>query len=49
MFHVGEETAGELERIAEERGMKTATLVRKVVTDWLREQHEAMSAKKSAR
>lgn len=37
MFRVDEETDKELERLAEERGMKKATLVRKVVKDWLRE------------
>ncbi|HEX6800818.1 MAG TPA: CopG family antitoxin [Ktedonobacterales bacterium] len=49
MFRVDEEMDSELERLAEERDMKKATLVRKVVKDWLREQHESRSAEKSAR
>lgn len=44
MFRVDEETDSELERIAEERGMKKATLVRKVVKDWLREQQNGASS-----
>ena len=42
MFRVDEATDKELERLAEERGMKKATLVRKVVKDWLRDiEHRA--------
>lgn len=42
MFRIDEETDKELERLAEERGMKKATLVRKVVKDWLRDiEHRA--------
>lgn len=48
MFRVDEETDRELERVADESGMKKATLVRKVVKDWLREQHQQESVGKSA-
>lgn len=43
MFRVDEETDQELESLARERGMKKATLVRKVITDWLREQEHRAS------
>lgn len=35
MFRVDDETDKDLERLAEERGMKKATLVRKIVRDWI--------------
>lgn len=42
LFRIDEETDRELERLAEERGMKKATLVRNVVKDWLRDvEHRA--------
>ncbi len=43
MFRLDAETDKELERLAEERGMKKATLVRKVVKDWLRDQERHAS------
>jgi hypothetical protein len=43
MFRLDEETDNALERIAQERGMKKATLVRKVVQDWLRDQERHAS------
>jgi hypothetical protein len=43
MFRVDEETDKELERLAEARGMKKATLVRKVVKDWVRDQQRHAS------
>ena len=43
MFRVDEETDRSLERLAEERGMKKATLVRKIVRDWLRDQERHAS------
>ncbi len=43
MFRVDDETDKELETLAQERGMKKATLVRKIITDWLREQEHRAS------
>jgi CopG antitoxin of type II toxin-antitoxin system len=43
MFRVDEETDKNLERLAEERGMKKATLVRKIVRDWIRDQERHAS------
>lgn len=38
MFRVDAETDNDLDRLAEERGMKKATLVRKIVRDWVNDQ-----------
>lgn len=43
MFRVDEETDRALERIAEASGVKKATLVRKVVKDWLRDRESHAS------
>ena len=43
MFRVDEETDKELERLAEARGMKKATLIRKLVKDWVRDQQRSAS------
>ena len=43
MFRLDEETDKELERLAEESGMKKATLVRKLVKDWVRDQQRNAS------
>ena len=43
MFRVDEETDRQLETLAGEAGMKKATLVHKVITDWLREQEHRAS------
>lgn len=43
MFRVDEETDRSLERLAEECGMKKATLVRKIVRDWIRDQERHAS------
>jgi predicted DNA-binding protein len=41
MFRVDEETDQELEQLAEERGIKKATLVRIFVRDRLRQERES--------
>lgn len=43
MFRVDEETDRELEALAQERGMKKATLVRKVIKDWVADQEHRAS------
>ncbi|HKV83258.1 MAG TPA: CopG family antitoxin [Ktedonobacterales bacterium] len=43
MFRVDAEMDSELEALAQARGMKKATLVRKVIKDWLREQEHRAS------
>lgn len=43
MFRVDEDTDKELEALAQERGMKKATLVRKVIKDWVRDQEHRAS------
>ena len=42
-FRVDAEMDSELEALAQARGMKKATLVRKVITDWLRKQEHRAS------
>ena len=43
MFRVDEQTDKDLDRLAEERGMKKATLVRKIIKDWVRDQERNAS------
>jgi hypothetical protein len=42
-FRLDEATDKELDRLAEARGMKKATLVRKVIKDWIRDQERHAS------